>query len=96
MASLSWEEADHRWRITTTRGDSFTSTFLGVGTGPFVVPKLPAVKGVENYQGHTFHTSRWDYEYTGGADLDANGHMDVTAVTSNGALTISQTICETS
>ena len=74
VASLSWEEADNRWRVTTNRGDSFTSTFLGVGTGPFVVPKLPAVKGLENYKGHTFHTSRWDYEYTGGADLDSNGH----------------------
>ena len=43
VESLVWEEADNHWRITTNRGDSFTTTFLGVGTGPFVTPKLPAM-----------------------------------------------------
>jgi cyclohexanone monooxygenase len=30
------------------------------------MPKLPGVPGIETYKGHSFHTSRWDYEYTGG------------------------------
>ena len=30
-------------------------------------PKLPAIDGINDYKGHTFHTSRWDYEYTGGS-----------------------------
>ena len=34
-------------------------------------PKLPAIPGIETFQGHTFHTSRWDYAYTGG-DSDGN------------------------
>ncbi|MDR3506435.1 MAG: NAD(P)/FAD-dependent oxidoreductase, partial [Caulobacteraceae bacterium] len=29
-------------------------------------PKLPGIKGIPDYKGHTFHTSRWDYGYTGG------------------------------
>ena len=29
-------------------------------------PKLPGIPGIRDYQGHTFHTSRWDYRYTGG------------------------------
>ena len=28
---------------------------------------MPAINGINNYKGHTFHTSRWDYEYTGGS-----------------------------
>ena len=34
--------------------------------GPLNRPKLPAIKGINDYKGHTFHTSRWDYDYTGG------------------------------
>ena len=37
-----------------------------MGTGPLHVPKLPGVPGIESFAGHSFHTSRWDYEYTGG------------------------------
>ena len=31
-------------------------------------PKLPGIPGITEFGGHAFHTSRWDYEYTG-ADL---------------------------
>ena len=28
-------------------------------------PKLSAISGMESFAGHSFHTSRWDYDYTG-------------------------------
>src|SRR5256885_8027278 len=37
-----------------------------MGTGPLPRPKLPGVPGIETFAGHCFHTSRWDYDYTGG------------------------------
>ncbi len=37
-----------------------------MSSGPLNKPKLPGIPGVENFKGHTFHTSRWDYNYTGG------------------------------
>jgi cyclohexanone monooxygenase len=37
-----------------------------MANGPLNRPKLPGIKGIDRYQGHTFHTSRWDYAYTGG------------------------------
>src|SRR3546814_8731382 len=37
-----------------------------MGTGPLHVPKLPGVPGIDDFEGHAFHTSRWDYAYTGG------------------------------
>jgi cyclohexanone monooxygenase len=67
VTSLTWEDELSHWRIRTSRGDNFTSKYLGVGTGPFVVPKLPGIPGIGSFKGHTFHTSRWDYEYTGGS-----------------------------
>jgi cyclohexanone monooxygenase len=29
-------------------------------------PKLPGIPGIETFKGHSFHTSRWDFNYTGG------------------------------
>jgi len=37
--------------------------------GTFTHPKLPAMPGVADFKGHMFHTSRWDYDYTGGNQL---------------------------
>ena len=49
-----------------------TARYLVMGNGPLHRPKLPGVAGIESFRGHTFHTSRWDYDYTGG---DSNGNL---------------------
>jgi len=66
VSNLTWDEENKRWIIETNRGDRFTAQFLGMGTGPLHVPKLPGIPGIEAFKGHSFHTSRWDYDYTGG------------------------------
>ena len=68
--AIEWDEGGKRWVISTDRGDRFTASYIGVGTGPLHVPKLPGIRGIETFKGHSFHTSRWDYDYTGG---DAGG-----------------------
>ena len=73
VVSLDWDEAKSRWLIRTNRGDAFTAQFVGMGTGPLHVPKLPGIEGIEQFKGHSFHTSRWDYDYTGG---DPHGRAD--------------------
>ncbi len=71
VTEMRWEEASARWIISTNRGDRMRARFVCMANGPLHRPKLPAVRGVETFQGHTFHTSRWDYAYTGG-DSDGN------------------------
>ena len=66
VVSLDWDEAKSSWLIHTSRGDAFTAQYIGMGTGPLHVPKLPGIPGIESFRGHSFHTSRWDYDYTGG------------------------------
>ena len=61
-----WDEVAGRWTVTTDRGDTFKTRFVLMSSGPLNKPKLPGLPGVENFKGHTFHTSRWDYNYTGG------------------------------
>ena len=55
----------------TSRGDELRARFVCMASGPLHRPKLPGIPGVEGFQGHSFHTSRWDYDYTGG-DPDGN------------------------
>jgi cyclohexanone monooxygenase len=66
VTELAWDDGAGHWIVRTNRGDEFTSQFVGMGTGPLHLPKLPGIPGLESFQGHTFHTSRWDYGYTGG------------------------------
>ncbi len=73
VATVRWNEDDQQWRVTTDRGDQITSRFVIMSSGPLNRPKLPAIPGIETFKGHTFHTSRWDYDYTGG---DSSGGLD--------------------
>src|ERR1700754_1899669 len=66
VTALNWDEAGARWVIETSRGDRLTARFVVLGTGPLSVPKLPGIAGTGTFRGHSFHTSRWDYAYTGG------------------------------
>ena len=66
VSTLEWQETGRVWRIRTHRGDDFTAKYLGMGTGPLHVAKLPGIPGIETFRGKSFHTSRWDYDYTGG------------------------------
>src|SRR5262249_7551834 len=60
------DPASSRWIVRTTRGDESTAQFIGMGTGVLHVAKLPGIPGIDTFRGHSFHTSRWDYDYTGG------------------------------
>jgi cation diffusion facilitator CzcD-associated flavoprotein CzcO len=66
VTQLEWDDAASRWIISTDRGDRFRARFVTMGTGPLHRPKLPGIPGIETFARHSFHTSRWDYEYTGG------------------------------
>lgn len=70
VSALRWDEETSRWLIETDRGDRIRARFVSMGTGPLHRPKLPGIPGIQDYRGHAFHTSRWDYAYTGG---DPNG-----------------------
>src|SRR5882757_5929680 len=71
VEDLSWDGGRSCWIVRTNRGDAFTAQFIGLGTGPLHVPKLPGITGIESFAGHSFHTSRWDYAYSGGDPFGA-------------------------
>ena len=70
---VKWLSDEKLWCIKTNRQDSIKAKFVIHANGFLNRPKLPAMNGINDYQGHTFHTSRWDYDYTGG---DSNGNLE--------------------
>ncbi|MEQ8859050.1 MAG: NAD(P)/FAD-dependent oxidoreductase [Pseudomonadales bacterium] len=72
VSEVRWIEEHKRWQISTQRNDNIRARFVIHATGPANRPKLPGIPGIRDFKGHTFHTSRWDYAYTGG---DHNGGL---------------------
>ncbi len=71
VSEMRWDDPSGRWVIHTDRGDAIRAQFVAMANGPLNRPKLPGIPGITSFKGHTFHTSRWDYDYTGG-DSDGN------------------------
>jgi cyclohexanone monooxygenase len=72
VQDLSWSEAESRWILRTNHGDRIRAHYVVLATGPLNRPKLPGIPGIEEFEGHSFHASRWDYDYTGG---DSSGGL---------------------
>ena len=70
--NLRWDEDKAMWSVETSRCDDIKARFVIPAAGPLHRPKLPGVKGIEDFKGHSFHSSRWDYGYTGG-DVKSDG-----------------------
>jgi cyclohexanone monooxygenase len=73
IKAITWNEDECRWIVTTNRDDRMRARFVVMSNGPLNRPKLPGIPGIDSFKGHTFHTSRWDYAYTGG---DTNGNLE--------------------
>lgn len=66
VTELRWLDDERRWLVSTDRGDAFKARYVVRTNGILDRPKLPGIPGIADFKGHTFHTSRWDYDYTGG------------------------------
>lgn len=73
VTEIRWDEEDAKWTLSTNHGDCIKARFVCMAIGPLSRPKLPGIPGIENFKGHSFHSSRWDYDYTGG---DHEGGLD--------------------
>ena len=67
VTGMEWDDDTRHWIIRTNRGDAMKARYVAMANGPLTRPKLPGIPGIEKFKGHTFHTSRWDYDYTGGS-----------------------------
>ena len=63
---MVWDEPSARWMLTTSRNDRLSARFVVIAGGVLHKAKLPGIPGIGNFRGRVFHTSRWDYAFTGG------------------------------
>ena len=70
VSELRWLDDEDRWLVSTNRGDKIKARFVTVAGGIMHKAKLPGIPGVETFKGHSFHTTRWDYGYTGGSPTE--------------------------
>jgi len=66
VTDMQWDEKTALWVIKTNRGDAMRARYVIMSNGPINRPKLPGIPCISDYKGHMFHSSRWDYQYTGG------------------------------
>jgi len=67
VEDMRWDESRKRWDVMTSRSDVLSAKFIVIAGGVLHKAKLPGIPGIETYAGRAFHTSRWDYSYTGGS-----------------------------
>jgi len=66
VTEASWDDEGARWRVQTDRGDELRARYYVLAVGILNLMKLPTIAGMERFAGHSFHSARWDYGYTGG------------------------------
>ena len=73
VQKTEWDEESAHWSLYTDRGDVIRARYVVMAVGILNLVKLPDIPGMERFKGKSFHTGRWDYEYTGG---DMHSRLD--------------------
>jgi cation diffusion facilitator CzcD-associated flavoprotein CzcO len=87
VTQAEWQEDSRRWRIHTDRGDDIECRWYVLAAGILNLLKLPAIPGMDQFRGRSFHTARWDYGYTGGGPDEPLSNLEdkVVALVGTGA-----------
>ncbi len=75
VTAMAWDDDAQHWVVQTDRKDRLTANLVAVSPGSLTRPKLPGIPGINEFRGYTFHTSRWDYRYTGGDETGGLTHL---------------------
>jgi cation diffusion facilitator CzcD-associated flavoprotein CzcO len=62
VTAARWDPAARVWSIQTTSG-SLTARFLVSAAGPLSDPLIPAIPGLDTFEGTVFHSATWDHDY---------------------------------
>ena len=62
VQSADWDDERQRWRIETA-DDTITAQVLVAGTGPLHEPSIPAVPGLDRFEGRMFHSAEWEHDH---------------------------------
>jgi cation diffusion facilitator CzcD-associated flavoprotein CzcO len=63
VVSTRFDEMTGIWTVETAAGQSFTARFLVAAMGPLANPAMPAINGLDSFQGKVMHSARWDHSF---------------------------------
>ena len=61
--SLRFDEEAGVWRAHTDDGATHVGRATLLASGPLADPEYPNISGIDDFQGHRIHSSRWDHDY---------------------------------
>lgn len=62
VVAATWSEDDSTWLVETDTGEKVRARFCIMATGPLSVPNMPDFKGIDCFEGDTYHTGLWPHE----------------------------------
>jgi cyclohexanone monooxygenase len=62
VTSAAFDEAAHRWIVTTDKGDRISARYCVMATGCLSVPKKIDIPGADTFKGEVYNTSSWPSE----------------------------------
>ena len=62
LLTARWDEERQHWSLCTT-DQQLTAEILIDAAGPLSEPQIPAIPGLERFEGTVFHSARWDHDH---------------------------------
>ena len=60
VVSCRW---DRGWTVTAADGRTWRADAVVIATGQLHQPAVPRLEGFDEFEGHSFHSARWDHDY---------------------------------
>jgi cation diffusion facilitator CzcD-associated flavoprotein CzcO len=64
VTRCAWSEESCRWTVETAELQTYDADVLVLATGQLHQPALPRIEGIDAFEGHSFHSARWDHRYS--------------------------------
>jgi cation diffusion facilitator CzcD-associated flavoprotein CzcO len=61
VTRATWDETRRRWLVETTAGRHEADVLIAA-CGQLSTPKVPAIRGLDRFEGPAFHTARWRHD----------------------------------
>ncbi|MBN8904069.1 MAG: cyclohexanone monooxygenase [Rhodospirillales bacterium 69-11] len=62
VTGAEFDPATHRWTVRTDKGDVVSARYCIMATGCLSAARLPDLRGIDDFQGATYHTGWWPHE----------------------------------
>jgi cation diffusion facilitator CzcD-associated flavoprotein CzcO len=62
VVAADWDDEELRWRIETPNGGLTADVLINSG-GALADPRIPAVPGLESFEGTYFHSAAWNHDH---------------------------------